>query len=377
MDRGRALLAEFSLDPAIVHLNHGSFGAVPRAVQQAHAALSARIEANPSRFFRRDYLELIRGAAESVADFLGGTGEEWAFVDNATTGVNTVLASFPLAPGDEIVVTDHVYPAMRKAAHFHARRTGAVLVEARVPFPLRDGAQVLEALEAAFTPRTRLCLLDHVTSETALVFPVAEAARLCHDAGIALLVDGAHAPGMLPLDVPALGVDFWTGNGHKWLFTPRGCAFLWCAPAWRGRIRPLMISHGYEQGFTAEFDWVGTRDVAAPLSAPAAIAFHRRLGGPGLMARNAALAAEAAEMVAADLGTEVGGPVEGSIAAVRLPARPDETDREALHDRLREDSGIETFIQFIGDAAWVRLSAQAYNELDDYQRLAQALRNLK
>jgi isopenicillin-N epimerase len=320
----------------------------------------------------------LRAAAARLAAFVGARADDLVFVENATAGCNTVLRSLRLAPGDEILVTDHGDTAVRKAAEYAAARAGARVVEAAVPFPLADPAQVVAAVAAWLGPRTRLAVLDHVTSPTAIVFPVRELVAVCRAAGAPVLIDGAHAPGMLSLDVPSLGADWYTGNCHKWLMAPKGSGFLWAAPERQAHTHPLVISHGFGQGFTAAFDWIGTRDPTAWLAVPAAIDFHERLGALALRDRNAALAREQATLLAQTWNTERGAPdaLTSSMAAVRLPLREPATAERAqeLRKRLFADHRIEVPVTAFAGALWARISAHAYNRPDDYARLSACFR---
>ena len=319
----------------------------------------------------------MRGAAAELGAFLGAAGEDLAFVDNATTGVNAVLRSLLLRPGDEILVTDHGYPAVRNAVRFVCARAGARMVEARLPFPPEGPEAIIDAVTAALSERTRLAVLDLITSPSALIMPIVPLAQACRAAGTRVLVDAAHAPGMLDLDVPALGADWVTGNAHKWLFAPRGCAFLWAAKDAQQDLHPTVISHGFEQGFAAEFDWTGTRDPTAWLTVPAALAFYRSMGDAALRARNHTLAVAAAQLLAARWGTTAGGPADmvGSMAVVGLPAgRPGTAEAaQVVHDRLWQEYHIEVPTMAFGGALWARISAQIYNDLEDYARLAAAI----
>ena len=360
-------------------LNHGSYGAVPLSVTADTAAWRATIERQPVLFFASTLGPALRAAAGALAGAVRAAGDDVVLVENATAGANAVLRSLRLGPGETILVTDHGYGAVRNAARHVAERAGAALVEVPLPWPQTTPAAVLEAIAAAIDGRTRLVVVDHVTSPTALVLPVAEIACLCRRRGVPVLVDGAHAPGMLDLDVPAVGADWYVGNAHKWLFAARGCGFLWARADARSDLHPTVISHGYGQGFHAEFDWIGTRDPAPWLSIDTAIAFYRSLDPPWLRARNAALAAAAAEMVARDWGTAVLTPpgMAGSMGVVALPPGQGPATREgaqALHARLWRDHAVEVPVMAFGGRLHVRLSAQIYNELDDYRRLAAAVR---
>jgi isopenicillin-N epimerase len=369
------------LEEGIAFLNHGSYGATPRAVMAAQDEWRLRMERQPVRFMARELPAALRRAARDLAGFLGAEGDDLAgddlvFVENATAGVNAVARSVALGPGDEVLITDHVYGAVRKALTFLCRDVGATLVEARVPFPLSDDAQVVAAVEAHLTPRTRLAVFDHVTSQTAVIFPVTQLVELCRTRVVPVLIDGAHAPGMVAFQVSDLGADWYVGNAHKWLFSAKGCGFLWAKPEHQASLHPLVISHGLDEGFIAEFDWVGTRDASAWLAVSDAIAFHRRMGHEAVMAHNRNLAAEAAEMLADTWGTEIGAPpaMRGSMAAIRLPGDGGDLDgAERLHDRLHDDYGVEVPISLWDGALWVRISAQIYNNMADYQRLADAI----
>jgi isopenicillin-N epimerase len=369
---------EWLLDPEVAFLNHGSFGATPRAVLAEQDRWRTRMERHPTHFMSEELPPALRAAAARLAAFVGARADDLVFVENATAGCNTVLRSLRLAPGDEILVTDHGYAAVRKAAEHAAARAGARVVEAPVPFPLDDPAQVVAAVAARLGPRTRLAIIDHVTSPTAIVFPVRELVAVCRAAGAPVLIDGAHAPGMLSLDVPSLGADWYTGNCHKWLMAPKGSGFLWAAPERQADTHPLVISHWFGQGFTAAFDWIGTRDPTAWLSVPAAIDFHERLGGARLRERNAALAREQATLLAQTWNTERGAPdaLTGSMAAVRLPLREAATAGRAqeLRKRLFADHRIEVPVTAFAGGLWARISAHAYVRPADYARLAACFR---
>jgi len=365
---------DWLLDPEVAFLNHGSFGATPRVVLAEQERWRAAMERHPTHFMSEELPSALRTAAARLAAFVGARAEDLVFVENATAGCNTVLRSLRFAPGDEILVTDHGYPAVRKAAEYVAARTGARVLEAAVPFPVRNAEQILAAVSAGLGPRTKLAILDHITSPTAVVFPARELTAVCHAAGALVLIDGAHAPGMLSLDVPAVGADWYTANCHKWLMAPKGSALLWAAPERQTDTHPLVISHGFGQGFTAEFDWIGTRDPSAWLSVPAAIDFHERLGGARLRERNAALAREQATLLARAWGTERGtpDPLTGSMAAVRLPLHDPASPERALELRrkLFDDHRIEVPVTAFAGALWTRISAHAYNRAADYARLA-------
>jgi isopenicillin-N epimerase len=393
MNAGAAAL--WTLDPAVTYLNHGSFGACPRAVLEFQAALRERLEREPVDFLARDLGGLLAEARVMLGAFVGADPDDLAFVSNATGGVNAVLLSLRLQPGDELLTTTHAYAACRKALAHTAARTGAVVVTARVPYPLHGEDDVVEPVLAAVTPRTRLALLDHVTSPTAVVFPLARLVRGLRARGVETLVDGAHAPGMVPLDLRALGAAFYTGNAHKWLCAPKGAAFLHVRRDRQEGLHPLVISHGYQgespAHFRAEFDWTGTDDPTAWLSVPESIRYLGSLhpeGWPGLMARNHGLALTARDRVRAALGASAPVPDDmlGSMATVVLPAPVEgapaqglDQDQLALWCRRR---GVESWFSPTpaprgpDDAAgmMVRVSAQLYNDAGQFERLGVLLR---
>ena len=371
---GRAVRHEWVLDPDFVSVNHGSFGATPRVVLAAQQDWLRRMETQPGRFFRAILPDALRHAAEQLAGFVGADGNDLAFVENATVGCNAVVRSLPLGAGDEILVLTHGYGAVRNAVRAVAERVGARMTEAAVPFPRPDAEAIVASVAAALTPRTKLAVIDHITSGSALVLPLERIIAVCHAAAVPVLVDGAHGPGQVTLDLSSLGADWYVGNCHKWLCAAKGCGFLWAATARQAGRHPGTISHGFGNGFLAEFDWTGTRDCSAWLSVGVAIDFHARLGGAALRARNVALAAEGAALLARRLNTEQGatGALAGAMGLVRLPLAGAVTPArsEAMRARLLA-AGTDAPTHIIDDALWLRLSAHAYNEIGDYERLGE------
>ncbi len=382
----------WDLDPAVTFLNHGSFGATPRAVLATQSALRARMESEPVRFFVRELEALLDAARARLADFVGADPDGVAFVHNATTRVNTALASCVFEPGDELLTTDHEYNACANALRETAARWGARVVVAPVPFPLRHPGEVLDALRAHASSRTRLLLVDHVTSPTALVLPVEDIVADFRARGVDTLVDGAHAPGMVPLALDALGAAFYTGNLHKWVCAPKGSAFLWSSPARRASVRPLVISHGANSPredrarYRLEFDWVGTLDPTPWLCVPAALDAMASLlpgGWSALRAHNRDLALRARDTLCDALGAQPPAPdaMIGSMAAVPARVRCPDVDVPPLIDPLQEwlwrAHAIEVPVVPWGDGRLVRVSAQAYNHPAEYARLADALRALQ
>jgi isopenicillin-N epimerase len=372
---GRAVRHEWALDPDWLTVNHGSFGATPRVVLAAQQDWRRRMEAQPTRFMHADLPAGLAHAAARLGECIGADAADIGFLDNATTGCNTVLRSLRLAPGDEALVLDHGYGAVRNAVRFVTELAGARMVEAAVPFPRPDPDAVVAAVAAALTPRTRIAVIDHISSGSALVLPLTAIVAACRDAGVPVLVDGAHGPGQAELDLRALGADWYVGNCHKWLCAPKGSAFLWARPDRQALLHPLTISHGFGQGFRAEFDWTGTRDWSACLAIPAALDFYRRLGDAALRRRNQNLAAEGTRLLARRWGTEIGarGDMAGAMGVVRVPGAPaTAAGAQALRERLlaaRTDAPVHA----IAGALWLRISAHAYNELDDYAALAETV----
>lgn len=368
----------WSLDPNVDYLNHGSFGACPIAVLKVQADLRDELEREPVDFLTRRLAGRLDEARAALAQFLGAAPSDLAFVTNATSGVNAVLRSLPFAPGDEILTTSHVYAACHKTLRYVADRSGARVVVAQLPFPLASEDQVVDAVLAAVTGRTRLALVDHVTSPTALILPIERLVRELNERGVDTLVDGAHAPGMVPLALSELGAAYYTGNCHKWLCAPKGAAFLHVRADRQEDLHPTVISHGFPAGFQAEFDWTGTADPTALLTVPAAIRYLGSLlpgGWPELMARNRALALECRALLQDSLGVPAAAPdaMIGSIASVILPpAAPvsiaAQFDRDRVSSWFRE-RGVETWFH---DAPLplLRVSAQLYNDAGQYRRLA-------
>ena len=375
---GRALRPRFALHEDMVFLNHGAYGATPRELLERQNEWRLRMEAQPPRFFMNELPGLVRGAAAELASFVGSSPERTVLLENATSGINAVLRSLRFAPGDRIVTTDHVYGAVRNTLRFVAGRAGAGVVEVPVPMPLRTPGDIADALECALDDRTRLVVVDHVASPSALVFPIADVVRRCRARRIPVLVDGAHAPGLIDLDVDAIGAEWYVGNAHKWLCAPKGVAFL-CAGEGTAEIHPTTISHALGQGLTAEFGKIGTRDPSAWLCIPDAIGFHRRLGGPALRERNAALAGSAGVALAGALGCEPGGPAASfaAMVTVRLPCDLEATWENAgrIRERLWHDHRIEVLVAAVAGSLWLRLSVFAYNDETDFDGLAEAVRS--
>jgi isopenicillin-N epimerase len=380
------------LDPRVVFLNHGSFGACPRAVLDFQKELRDRMEREPLDFLSRDLEGLLDQARGALAQFLRAREENLVFVPNATAGVNTVLRSLPFNPGDELLVTNHEYNACRNALDFVAQRSGAKVIVAAIPFPLHSANEIIQAVLDRVTSRTRLALLDHVTSQTGLVLPIGRLVEELAARGVDALIDGAHAPGMVSFDLQAFGAAYYTGNCHKWLCAPKAAGFLHVRPDRQQLVRPLSISHGANSPrtdrsrFLIEFGWTGTGDPTACLSVPEALRCVGALlpgGWTEIMARNRALALAARKILCDTLKINPPCPDEclGSLASVPLPDATD-TERTApplyldpLQDELRAKHAMEVPV-----IPWptppkrlLRISTQLYNSLPQYELLAEAV----
>lgn len=384
---GRARLAEWPLDPGKTYLNHGTVGVVPLRVIAAQQAIRDAMERHPATFMFRDANHLggrtvsevsrMRAAAAEIAAFLGARGEDLVFVDNATAGVNAVLRSLEWHEGDEVLVTDHSYGAVALAARGVTRTFGAVVREVVFPTPAVHAEAILEAVVAAIGPRTRLAILDHITSSSALVLPIERLVAACHARGVPVLVDGAHAPGALALDLPAIGADWYTGNLHKWAFAPRSCGILWAPPERQAGLHAPVLSWGLDQGFIAEFDWMGTRDPSPWLAAPEGVRALQDWGLDAIRAHNHALAWNGAHELARAVGTrfDVEEAMVGCMATLPLPGSFGTAmdDATRLRDALLFEDGIEAPVLSFQDRLWLRLSAQLYNDETDIATLVRAL----
>ncbi|MDC0719609.1 aminotransferase class V-fold PLP-dependent enzyme [Nannocystis bainbridge] len=385
------LRSRWTLDPEVVFLNHGSFGACPRAVLAVQDELRRRMERQPVRFFLRDLQAPLAAAREAAAAFVGADPRDLVFVRNASEGVNAILRSLEFSPGDELLITSHGYNACNNAARYVAHRTGAKVVTAALPFPISGPDEAIAAVLAAVTPRTRLALVDHVTSPTGLLLPIAGIVAALQERGVDCLVDGAHAPGMVPLDLDAIGAAYYTGNLHKWVCAPKGAAILHVRRDRQEPIHPAVISHGFNDPragsrLQAEFDWTGTADPSPWLCVPAALREMGEMlpgGWPEVQARNHALACAGRKLVAKAIGAALPAPeaMLGSLASLSLPPGPDgqvvtPLTSDPLQDALLSRHRIEVPVPWwpAPPQRLIRISAQLYNEVAHYEALARALR---
>jgi len=374
---GRDARRFWLLEEGVHFLNHGSFGATPRAVLQAQDRWRQRMERNPGRFFIRELEEELRAAANGLAGFVGAAPGSVVFVENATAAVNTILSSVRFQSGDEILLSRFSYPGVHNAVTRCALAQGLKPTFACVPWPLMSEEQAVAAFAERLSPRTRLVIVEHVSSLLAVVMPIAAIASLCRARGIPVLVDGAHAPGMVPLDLDALDVDWYVGSCHKWLWAPKGCGFMYAAPRARKGLHPLIVSNKWPAGFPDEFAWTGTRDPSAWLCVTAALGFHHWLGADRAQAYCNQLIIAATRRLAESWKVDPLVPEQMlaamSVVCVPLRAPPTSILARQLGDILWYEHRIDVPLFLHGDRLWIRLSGQVYNELDDYLVLARAV----
>lgn len=384
----------FALDPDVTFLNHGSFGACPRVVLAEQQRLRERLESEPVRFLAREYEPLLDAARHSLGEFLGCNPDDLAFLTNATTAVNCVLRSLEFSPGDELLITSHGYNACNNVMRFVAERSGARVTVAQVPFPLQSAEQIVDAITKAVTPKTKLALIDHITSPTAVVFPIERIVRELEGRGVQVLVDGAHSPGQEPLSLDTLGASYFTGNLHKWTCAPKGAAFLHVRRDRQPLIRPTTISHGANaqrrdrSRFRVEFDWQGTHDPTPFLTVPFAIETIGKLvpgGWDEVRARNRALVKQMRDVVLKAIGATPAVPdfLLGMMATIPLPnattgqgALPGMGALDPLQDTLWHQHRIEVPLFTFEGKRCLRVSAHLHSTLADAEKLAAVLPSL-
>ncbi len=381
MEFGYRIKNEWLLDDGVTFLNHGSFGATPLKVLQAKEEFERRLEREPFTFFIEEYNVLLIESLSKLAKFVGSKEENIVLVENATTGVNTVLRSLEkeLKPGDEIITPNHVYHGVWNTMKFIANRTGAKAVEFDIPFPVVNNELIIEKIINQITPKTKIIILDHIASPTALIFPVKEIIELCRSKGIITIIDGAHAPGMLELNIESLGADFYTGNCHKWMFTPKGCALLWISKEWQSKINPLVISLFHGNSFQEEFAWTGTKNPAPWLSLSPAIDFYNALDFTKVREYNHKLVCDATELICSELkiNEHANYDMLGFMSSIELPVKMkiDEKTTMELRNHFMKKYWIELPFHIFDNRIFFRISAQVYNEIDDYKKLVSALKD--
>ena len=377
------LRAQFLLDPEVVFLNHGSFGAAPRPVFETYQRWQRRLEQQPVRFLGRDLLDHLRHARQQLAALVGVEARDLVLIPNATFGVNVIARSLDFQPGDEVLTCDHEYGACRNVWSFLEEKTGLNVVEQSLPLPLPPEEEILEKLWNGVSPRTRLIFLSQITSPTAVHLPVKAVCARAREEGILTLIDGAHAPGQVELDLAEIGAAFYTGNCHKWLLAPKGSAFLHVRPERQALIEPLVVSWGWGENcpyrsdsrLLALLEWRGTRDPAAQLSIPAAIKFQEEHTWGKVRIRCRRLLREALEEIQALTGCPSLYPVDSNayaqMAAAELPAS---WDPAGLQNWLYQQHQIEIPVIHWQDRWLLRPSVQGYNTREDLEKLAAALR---
>lgn len=375
MITGAAARASFAIAPGLTLLNHGSFGACPREVLESQRRWRDAMEADPIAFMEAAP-DRLRDVVRQVAPWLGARGDDLALVENATSGVSAVLRSLVIRPGDRIVTTTHVYGAVRNLLNWVADRAGATVVEAEVPWPAASPDEVVDTVRKVL-PGARLAVLDWITSPTGVVWPIDALVRSCHAVGVPVLVDAAHAPGHVPMDLDALGADWTTGNLHKWMFAAKGTAVLHARRDRQRELVPLAISHDLAKGFPRSFDQTATRDLSSWLSVPAALGFMRALGPEAIRAHNDALCARMADGLADRWGVTLPAPpsMRGAMASIPAPNELPADRASWLHTELQRRRIEVPCVPFAG-RTWVRISAQIYNHEDEYRRLGQAVAEL-
>ena len=377
----------FLLDPTVHFLNHGSYGACPRPVFEVYQRWQRELERQPVEFLGRRITGLMAEARAALADLIGATADEVVYFPNPTTAVNMVARSLGLGPGDEVLTTDHEYGACDRTWRFLAGEHGFQYVRQHLPLPMTTAADFVETFWAGVTPRTRVIFISHITSATALVFPIEEVCRRARAAGLITLIDGAHAPGQIPLNVAALDCDYYVGACHKWLCAPKGSAFLYAQRAAQPRLKPLVVSWGWESfnpsasQFVDHHEWQGTRDMAAFLATPAAIQFQAEHDWATVRAECHELARQAQQRLNAFTGLAPTHPDSPEwyrqMALVRLPLGADSPlSPWEFQQRLYAEHRVEAPVTFWNDQAFLRVSVQGYNTQADVDALVDALAEL-
>jgi isopenicillin-N epimerase len=373
------LRALFLLRPDVTFLNHGSFGACPQPVFDIYQEWQRELERQPVEFLGRRFIDLMAQARTALGAYLNADAQDLVFVPNATTGLNIVARSLPLMPGDEILATDHEYGALDRTWRFVCGQRGARYIRQAVPMPVTSAEEMIDAIWAGVTDRTRVLFISHITSPTALIFPIAPLIQRAKAAGIITVIDGAHAPGQIPLDLQALEADFYSGNCHKWMMAPKGSAFLYARRELQHLLEPLVVSWGWQSvtpsasRFIDEHEYQGTRDLAAYLTVPAAISFMREHNWSAVRARCHAMLAETDRRITALPGMSAcatdPGTWFGQMAAWGLAA----CDGKQLQRRLYDEFAIEIPVALIDERQFLRVSIQGYTTQAELDALIDAL----
>lgn len=375
----------WNLDPSILFLNHGSFGATPIKVLEQQQHFQKQLESQPLRFFMRELPELHRETLQKLGSFLQCDPQDLVYVKNATEGVNTVLSSIPWQKNDRVLITNHIYQACKNALLVYAQRYGFEIDEVEVSYPCQNEDEILQSVLSGITKRTRLILIDHISSPTALQFPIEKIARSIEGSRVELLVDGAHAPGMIPIHPSETGAQYYTGNCHKWLCAPKGAAFLWVEPKCQEYINPLNISmiNVKTQSFQDRFYWGGTQDISSFLSISKAIdCIPEIFGGSweAIMEHNYQMSRKVAQMLSEMLGQPIpiGEEMKINMCSIPIPKlgralQPGEFD--PIQEKLYSEYKIEIPIINWGrtNQRFIRYSCFLYNSLEQYEYLGGVL----
>jgi isopenicillin-N epimerase len=368
------------LDPEVAYLNHGAFGALPTVVGEAAAELRAMMERDPADLMMRRLPGMLNDVRSQLAGLLRAEEAGCVFVQNATTGTASVLASLApsLKAGDEILTTDHRYDAVAVQLNRLVASRGVTTVFAHVPIDLTDPADVVAAITNCITSRTKLLVVDAIASASGFMFPVPQIVAAAHERGVPVLVDAAHAPGQMDVDLVATNADFWVGNLHKWVCSPRAAAILSVAPQWRDTVRPMVASRRYAEGFQPAFDWTGTFDPVTVLAVPAALAFWDILGWENVRHQQRAIVDDGAARVATALGTTAPTAAEfrAAMRIIELPVTLPPQHARQVEATLSEKHQVEISLMALHGRNWVRVCGQIYNTPSDYDRLAAALPEL-
>ena len=370
------LKSEWNLDPGYHHVNHGSFGAVPSVVQREQSQWRDRIQQNPVRFFARELRDEVAHARGEVAKFLGQEADQIALIRNTTEGASTVMRGFPLKAGDEVLVLNQEYGAVTKAVARACEAAGAKLVEVDVDY-LDTDEKVIQKIKASITKKSRMLVIDHITSATARTFPIYDLSTVCKENQIAYVVDASHSPGTIDTDLDRLDADFWFGNLHKWVSAPLGVGVLRIAPRWQGILRPLIVSWRDDEPYPFPWDMLGTVDPTSWLSAPSAINFFSKIGWERVRRANHQRMMYGRELVMKELGVSpemirVDFLPLGVVPILNMSGGRDGS--AAVQARIAEEFKVEVPISFIAEKYYLRISGMLYNSPEDYEALAVAVR---
>jgi isopenicillin-N epimerase len=382
-------------DKNTVFLNHGSFGACPDKILQEQTQLQMRMEADPIRFMNDDFIRLYAENKKALANFVHADPDNMVLVRNATMGVNTILHSLDFSPGDEIITHSHAYGACNHAIEYYAKKAGASVVTAYIPFPIKSEDEVVEAFIRAITPRTKLAMVDHITSGTGLIFPVERIVNELESRGVEVLIDGAHAPGMVDLNLDKIGASYYTGNCHKWICSPKGSALLYVRKDKQEKIVPLQISHkndlyaGSPAHWSAQFIWPGTEDFTAYFCIKSAIDFMGSLMGSwdALREHNRRICLSARKLIADRIDGSLPAPESmiSHLSTILVDEHPELPEKflgmnPPLKQRLLNEFNIQVPVFLFGGEqmkAWLRIAVQVYNSPEQYEYLAEALATIK